>query len=114
MDSGTAALIGTVIGSFASPLAAFAAEHFRKSDNRKADQLRRERLKKILLLPKNKWRPISYLAEAIGAPEEKTKRLLLEIDARKSLIKGHDNWALIDRVPFPDDVLSECDEGSES
>ena len=50
---------------------------------------------------------IEYLAEATGATEEKTVRLLLEIDARRSFTKGSTSWALVSRAPFPDDAMAD-------
>jgi hypothetical protein len=49
-------------------------------------------------------RSIENLSSAIGGDEETTAALLLEIGARKSMTKGKDNWALVSRVPFPDDA----------
>jgi hypothetical protein len=112
MDSGTAAVLGTLIGALTTPLSAWVREHFKNPVTRKSNKLRRERLKKILLLPANRWRSIEYLADAIGADEDKTKQLLLEIDARKALIKGSKNWALVARAPFPDDITQDDDEDS--
>ncbi len=104
MDSGLAAVLGALIGAVSSPLVAWASEHFKNPATRRSDKLRRERLRKILLLPGKKWRSIDYLADAIGADVEKTKRLLLEIDARKSMAKNRDNWSLVSRSPFPDEA----------
>lgn len=107
MDSGTAAVLGALVGALTTPLSAWVREHFKNPTTRKSDKLRRKRLKKILLLPTKKWRSIRYLADAIGADEEKTKRLLLEIDARKSLSQQSNNWALVARAPFPDDIAQD-------
>jgi hypothetical protein len=109
MDSGVAAVLGALIGTVSSPLVAWASEHFKNPATRKSDKLRRERLTKILMLPAKKWRPIEYLADAIGADVDKTKRLLLQIDARKSLSKGRDNWALVSRVGWPDEAEDEAE-----
>ena len=112
MDSGTAALLGALIGALSSPVAAWATEYFKHPVTRKSDKLRRGRLKKILLLPAKKWRSIEYLSAAIGADEEKTKRLLIEIDARKSPTKDRDNWALVSRAPFPDEMADDDGEAA--
>jgi hypothetical protein len=49
----------------------------------------------------------------IGASEERTQRLLLEVGARHSLKKGSTKWVLITRVPFPDDPEAEPEEADQ-
>jgi len=48
----------------------------------------------------NKWRKIETLSAVIGASEEETKRLLVEIEARGSE-KADGKWGLIKGHPFP-------------
>lgn len=107
MDSGTAAVVGTLIGVASNPLATWFSDYWRHRRSDKTDSLRRERLEKILSQPGRKWRKMEYLSEAVGASEEKTVRLLLEIDARRSFTKGSAAWALVSRAPFPDDVTAD-------
>ena len=108
MDSGTAAVIGTCIGGtigLAGTLGSTALKHFLETRrSAKLNKIRKERLIKMLSGEKYTWRSIENLCSAIGADEETTGALLLEIGARKSMSKGKDNWALISRVPFPDDA----------
>ena len=44
------------------------------------------------------WRRIATLARAVGASEEKTRELLISIDARASTTGGDEAWGLIARV----------------
>ena len=106
MDSGIAAILGALIGAISSPLVAWASEHFKHPVTRKSDKLPKTTGEDSLIGDK-KWRPIEYLSAAVGADEERTKRLLLEIDARQSLSKGRDNWALVARAPFPDEAAED-------
>jgi len=71
------------------------------------DKIRKEHLLKMLSGEKFTWRSMENLCSAIGEDEETTAALLLEIGARKSQSKGKDNWALISRVPFPDDTSAD-------
>ena len=107
MDSGTAAVLGALIGVASSPLTTWFSDHWRHRRNDRMDNLRRKRLTKILFQPDRKWRKIEYLSEAVGANEEKTIRLLLEIDARRSFTKGSTSWALVSRAPFTDDATAD-------
>jgi hypothetical protein len=59
----------------------------------------------------DRWRSIELLSAAIGAEEDRTKRLLLEIGARKSIGKK-DTWGLVARHPFPKTVTAGTDEDS--
>ena len=107
MNTGTAIVLGALVGALSSLFTAWVADYLRHRRTERLDELRRQRLKKILSLPKRKWRPIEYLAGAIGATEEKTTLLLLEIEARHSLTKDSTSWALISKAPFPDDIAEE-------
>jgi hypothetical protein len=93
-----------VVGAITSPLCTFVLEWIRNRQNRKLDDIRKARLIKILKLQERKWRELGYLAKAVGATEDETQRLLLEIGARQSLNRTSTKWALISRSPFPDDV----------
>jgi hypothetical protein len=58
-------------------------------------------LKRLLSGTKYHWRSMGTLSDAIGADDETTARLLLEIGARRSLAKGRDSWGMKD---WPDDL----------
>jgi hypothetical protein len=108
LDNGTVAILGTCIGGIiglVGTLGSTALNHFLKSrHSARLDKIRKERLIKMLSGEKFTWRSMENLSSAIGGDEETTAVLLLEIGARKSMTKGKDNWALISRVPFPDDA----------
>jgi hypothetical protein len=109
MDRVWGTLLAVVVGVLASPLAEFVRDWVRERRSRKLDSIWKERLRRILMLPNRRWRELSYLARAVGASEQRTQRLLLEIDARQSLSRDSTKWALVSRAPFPDDVESEQD-----
>ena len=96
-----------LIGVASSPLTTWFSDYWRHRRLDRTDDVRRDRLRKILSQSNRKWRKIEYLAEAIGATEEKTTRLLLEIDARRSFTKGSTSWVLVSRAPFADDAMSD-------
>ena len=108
MDSGLAAIIGACIGGtigLVGTLGSIAFKHFLETRRSAGlDKIRKERLIKMLSGEKFTWRSIENLSSAIGGDEKTTTALLLEIGARKSMTKGKANWALVSRVPFPDDA----------
>jgi hypothetical protein len=110
MDAGEAAVLGAAIGFVSGPISAWFADRLRHQRSDKADRLRRDRLLKIMNLPARKFRLLADLSKMVGADEEKTQQLLLEIGARHSLKKGSTKWVLISRSPYPDDAASEPDD----
>jgi len=107
MDSQTAGLLGIlfggVIGVAGSMGSTWLAHHLETSDAKALDAIRKNRLRQMLS-GKFTWRSLETLADAIGADEDTTAALLLEIEARRSMAQGKDSWGLISRAPFPDDV----------
>jgi hypothetical protein len=69
----------------------------------KLDTIRKDVLRKLLSGAKYKWRSIDALSDAIGADDETTARLLLEVGARRSLAKGRNSWGMKD---WPEDLQS--------
>lgn len=103
LDAGWAAVIGAGIG-VAGTILGNVVSHWLQ--NRRASSLaekRREQLRKRLSGNMYKWRSIEHLAAAIGADENTTAELLIEIGARASLTNNK-SWALESRAPFPDDM----------
>ena len=100
MDSGWAAIIGAVVGGLASFGAATYAEHRRTARTDRLNAVRREVLRKLLNNGKRQWRPLSELADAVGADERETAALLLEIGGRRSLA-NRPHWGLKE---WPDDL----------
>ena len=103
MDSGIAALIGAAIGGATSIAATWLSEHLRNKRSNKLDQIRKDRLRRILSDEKRKWHSLEKLSAAIGADGETTAGLLLEIDARRN-VGPKEVWGLISRNPYREDV----------
>ena len=90
---------GAVIGSL-STLAGQWLVHYRKDQaERTKEEPRRKLLRQMLESEKNEWRKLETLMHVIGADEEKTKSLLIEIGARASE-DGTELWALIQNKPL--------------
>ena len=62
------------------------------------DQKRKTVLREMLSHPDYKWRGIGKLATAAGTSEERTRELLISLDARASTGSGSEVWGLISRV----------------
>ena len=104
MDSGWAAIVGAAVGGTASIAATWLGDYLRERRAGKLDHIRKDVLKRLLSGTKYQWRSMEMLSDAIGANEETTARLLLEIGARRSLAKGRDSWGMKD---WPDDLASD-------
>jgi hypothetical protein len=103
MDSGLAALVGTVVGGATSIATTWLSEYLRNKRSNRVAEMRKDRLRKLLSGPKYTWRSHKMLCDAIGADEHTTGALLMEIGARRSMAAGRDSWALTSRAKFPDD-----------
>lgn len=101
MDSGTAAFLGAIVGGGCSIVATWLSEHLRTKRSRRLDKIRKDRLRRMLSDERYQWRNFSTLCDAIGADEETTAELLLEIDARRST-SDKNAWGLVSRNPFND------------
>ena len=104
MDSGWAGILGAVVGGAASIAATWLSDTLRNRQANKLSTIRKQRLLQLLSGEKFVWRSLGVLSDAIGADDETTAALLLEIGARRSMADGRDSWALISRAPFPPDV----------
>ena len=101
MDSGWSAVIGALVGGGASIATTWLSEHLRERRTSRLDRIRKDILKRLLSRSKYQWRNMQTLSDAIGADDETTARLLLEIGARRSLAKGTDSWGMKD---WPEDL----------
>lgn len=94
-------LVGAVIGSVLTLAGNFLLHWFQDRPRQILDN-RRKNLLKIMLddsrFPK-RWRCLSTLSRVVGADEETTKRLLIEVGARGSE-KNDGFWGLITHHPF--------------
>lgn len=94
-------LIGAVIGSVLTLAGNLLVHWFQDRPRRTLDNGRKVLLKTMLednRFP-DRWRHLSTLSRVIGADEETTKRLLIEVGARGSE-KDDDLWGLITHHPF--------------
>jgi hypothetical protein len=101
----TVALIGiggVIVGSVFATAGQFAFHWFQERPRRQANEKRKALLKQMLNHPSYTWRSFDRLKHVIGADEETTKQLLLEIGARASE-DGEDQWGLMSRNPFKND-----------
>ena len=101
MDSGWAAIIGALVGGAASIATTWLSEILRARRTTKLDRIRKDVLRRLLSGTKYEWRSMEMLSDAIGANEEVTARLLLEIGARRSLAKGRNSWGMKE---WPEDL----------
>lgn len=92
---------GAVIGSIATVAVQWLSHHLQERANEKREKPRKELLVKMLKSPQFQWRKFETLMHVIGADEETTKRLLLEVGARASE-DGKPLWGLIERNPLPE------------
>lgn len=93
---------GAVIGSVATIAAQWLSYHLQQCAMKQRDKPRKDLLLKMLQAPKCQWRKFETLMHVIGADEETTKRLLLEVGARASE-DGQPLWGLVKRNPLPKD-----------
>lgn len=93
---------GAVIGSIATIAVQWLSHFLQERAAAKKDKPRKDLLLEMLCSPKYQWRKLETLMHVIGADEETTKRLLLEIGARASEY-GQPLWGLIKRNPLPND-----------
>lgn len=94
-------VVGAIIGALASITTTVVNDWLRNRRTSKLDRARKDVLLRLLSGPKYTWRSMAALSSAIGADEETTARLLLEIGARRSLDPTRNNWGLKE---WPDDL----------
>src|SRR5258708_3812573 len=91
---------GAVVGSVATVAGSIVLHCLRARTAAKREKPRRNLLLQMLQNPDYNWRKLDTLMHVIGADEQTTKRLLLEIGARASE-DGQPLWGLISRNPCP-------------
>jgi hypothetical protein len=100
-NNGYFTLIGVVVGSLLTILGHVVVQCLKERSIAKKEKPRKKLLKDMLEDNRfaDRWRKLDTLMHVIGANEEKTKRLLLEIGARGSEDK-QELWGLIKYHPF--------------
>jgi hypothetical protein len=91
---------GAVVGSVATVAASIASQCLKERAANLWDRPRKDLLRRMLEKPEHQWRTLDTLMHVIGADEETTKRLLIQIDARASE-DGKRLWGLVRRNPLP-------------
>ncbi|HVL48148.1 MAG TPA: hypothetical protein VM889_06290 [Candidatus Thermoplasmatota archaeon] len=92
---------GAIVGSVATVSVEWLRAHLANKAEERRDKPRKDLLKKLLQSKKFQWRRLDTLMHVIGADEETTKRLLLDIGARASE-DGQPLWGLVSRNPLPE------------
>lgn len=95
-------IIGGIVGSLLTLAGNVFLHKLKERPQKQLDEKRKTTLKIMLEDDRfsEKWRNINTLSAVIGASEEETKRLLVEIEARGSE-KADGKWGLIKHHPFP-------------
>jgi hypothetical protein len=76
--------------------------HLQEKSKAKSDEPRKNLLRVMLRDPRFEWRRIETLSHVIGADEETTKALLIQIGARASE-DGTGLWGLLEKHPLPNE-----------
>ncbi|MBU1406310.1 MAG: hypothetical protein KKE83_00750 [Proteobacteria bacterium] len=94
-------LAGVVVGAIITVVGNFLLHWFQDSPRRKLDEGRKKLLEQMLRDTrfKDHWRKITTLSRVVGADEETTKRLLIELGARGSE-KDDGLWGLLEHHPL--------------
>jgi len=97
-------MLYALVGGLISVMGQVALHIFKDRPHAKVKKIRMEMLT-YLLDPKRRpdgspWRDVTDLQRFIGASEEETKSLLLQIGARGGLMEN-DVWALMEYRPLP-------------
>lgn len=94
-------VFGTTIGSAVTLLGQWIKHNWETKNARKRDDGRKALLRQMLDNPgPTGWRKMSTLSRVIGASQDDTARLLIEIGARGSET-GNDVWAYAKDKPLP-------------
>jgi hypothetical protein len=91
---------GAVIGSVATVAVSIVTHCLKARAAAKREKPRRDLLLQMLRHPDYNWRKLDTLMHVIGADEQTTKSLLLQVGARASE-DGQPLWGLIERNPLP-------------
>lgn len=92
---------GVIVGAIISIVGNVLLHYLQNKRKDTLDELRKELLLKMLDNDRfpNKWRKLETLSRVIGADDETTKRLLIEVGARGSESESN-SWGLIKHHPL--------------
>lgn len=93
--------VGVVVGAVITVVGNFILHWFQDKPRRELGENRKRLLEKMLRDSRfsDHWRKLSTLSRVVGADEETTKRLLIELGARGSE-KDDDLWGLLEFHPL--------------
>lgn len=92
---------GVIVGAFITVVGNLLLHWFQDRPRRELDKARKKHLEQMLRDTRFKehWRKIATLSRVVGADEETTKRLLIELGARSSE-KVDGLWGLLEYHPL--------------
>ena len=95
--------IGVITGALIGIVGNLIQEWYKNKDKKELEGKRKMLLKQMLNNTKFEWRDINTLSNVIGATQDETRRLLIDIGARGSETNNGKNelWALIEKQPLP-------------
>jgi hypothetical protein len=93
-------MVGVVVGAVVSVVGTILLHHLQEKAKAKSDEPRKKLLRDMLRDPRFDWRNLDTLSHVIGADEETTKALLIQIGARASE-DGKGVWGLLEKHPLP-------------
>lgn len=94
-------ITGVVVGVVVQIGAHIVKKLFDERKQHTSEKRQKQLLVSMLERNKSKWRRFETLSRVIGANDETTRRLLIEIGARGNELDA-DVWALIENKPLPD------------
>ena len=103
-----AVVSGAAIGILGTLGSTMLTHHLTGRRQSRIDKARKGLLQKALAgTGKTGWMSVETLAHIIGADLDTTRTLLIEIDARGSMMTNKEMWSLISRNPLPIDSNAE-------
>lgn len=105
MSGEWAVVAGAALGILGTLGATWLTHHLNGRKQVRIDKARKVLLQKTLKgAAKTGWMSIETLAHIVGADQDATRALLIEIDARGSMKTDREMWSLISRNPLPTDL----------
>ena len=103
-----AVVAGTAMGTLGTLGSVLLTHYLNGRKQSRIDKARKKLLKKTLTeARKTGWISVETLGHIIGADLDTTRALLIEIDARGSMLTDNEVWSLVSRNPLPNDSNGE-------